>query len=81
MTDYGWAIPIYGLLVYALGVAIGRHSRRPRGILEYGARDPDDHDKIHAHANLGMARDAADWWRIDGKVYVRRVTDWKVTDD
>jgi hypothetical protein len=48
--------------------------------VEYGARDPDNHSKIHVHKNLEMARDAADWWGIDGKVYVRAVTDWEVLD-
>ncbi len=49
--------------------------------IEYGARDPDDHDKIHIHPSLRLAREAADWWSIDGKVYVRAVTDWEALDD
>lgn len=52
----------------------------PTVIYEYGARDPDDHSRIHAHRSLEMAEDAAEWWRIDGKVYVRQVTEWRVLD-
>jgi hypothetical protein len=43
---------------------------------EWGARDPDDHSRIHVHSNFEAAREAADWWNIDGKVYRRYVTDW-----
>ena len=48
---------------------------------EYGARDPDDPSRMHVHRSFEMAQDAAEWWRIDGKVYRRQVTDWEVVDD
>jgi hypothetical protein len=83
MTEHhGWVIPAYGLLVYTLGLVIGRWTamRPSRMTSEYGARDPDSQSKIHAHRNLEMARDAADWWNIDDKVYVRRVTSWRVSE-
>ena len=53
----------------------------PTVTFEYGARDPDDHSHIHAHNSLEMARDAADWWRIDGRVYVRNISEWRLLDD
>lgn len=53
----------------------------PTVIYEYGARDPDDHSKIHAHRGYAAAREAAAWWGIDNKVFVRQVTEWWELDD
>lgn len=67
--------------VNVVPVGFGSLGSAPTILYEYGARDPDDHSRIHAHRNFEMAEDAAEWWRIDGKVYVRQVTEWKVLDD
>jgi len=50
----------------------------PRVSYEYGASDPDDHSRIHVHRDLEMAREAAEWWGIDRKVFRREVTEWEV---
>lgn len=82
MTEIFWICLAAGIFNHLVGFAIGHWSAtRPRGVIEYGARDPDDRSRIHPHRNLAMARDAADWWRIDRRVYVRRVTDWEATVD
>lgn len=53
----------------------------PTVTFECGARDPDNPSRIHAHSSLEMARDAADWWRLDGKVYVRNISEWRLLND
>jgi hypothetical protein len=53
----------------------------PTVIYEYGAQDVDDPARIHAHRSYELAEDAANWWNLDGRVYVRQVTEWKALDD
>ena len=53
----------------------------PTVIYEYGTRSPDDHNLIYAHRSFVAAEGAAEWGAIDGKVYVRQVTEWRPLDD
>ena len=82
MTDISWGAMIGGALSYLLGLWVAGYWRKgERGTVEYGTRNPDNHDHIYAHRSLETARGAAEWWGIDNKVYVRHNTSWKVLND